>query len=278
MASMPTNQGSGDNDELQALFDSVVSGAAKAKAAAPELAPSAGQDSDELQALFDSVAASASKPPVIEVCEREPSLSCEARQEQVFNKIGQMTRLLHDSLRDIGFDRKLEETAKQIPDARERLTFIATTTEKAASRVLNATDIAQPIQDGLESGAQVLNARWGKLYAKELTVDEFRDLAGETHRFLARVADDSRQTSAQLLEIMMAQDFQDLTGQVIKKIVDMVACLEAELLRVLLEVMPDSKRHVTDDGLLNGPVINPHSDDVVTSQAQVDDLLESLGF
>jgi chemotaxis protein CheZ len=292
----------GDNDELQALFDSIADQAnspepapvAAAPAAADTAANDEGGDSDDLQALFDSIAqggapagetsAQAAAPGVSQVVaaihaavDSAPQTP-EQRQEAVFNRIGQMTRVLHDTIRELGYDRMLEETAHKLPDARERLSYISQMTEQAASRVLNATDIAKPIQDRVEETASELNGRWERLYAKELSVDDFKSLAGETRQFLGEVAEDSKVVNAQLLEIMMAQDFQDLTGQVIKKIVDMAQTLESELLRVLIEVMPENRR-MTNDGLLNGPVVNAEGrDDVVTDQGQVDDLLESLGF
>lgn len=279
MAKRPANDGSGDNDELQQLFDSIASEAA----APPPPAESEG-DSDELQSLFDDVSSkfTSGEQNVIEGEAREvpaEPLTAEERQESVFTKIGQMTRMLHDTLRELGYDRMLEETARQIPDARQRLSYIATMTEQAASRVLNATDIAQPIQDRQEETSRALRARWDKLYAKELSVEEFKTLAHETHGFLGQVTTDSKLVNEQLLEIMMAQDFQDLTGQVIKKIVDMAAVLEEGLVNVLLQVVPDNKRSSAHDGLLNGPVVNSEGrEDVVTNQEQVDDLLESLGF
>jgi chemotaxis protein CheZ len=285
-----------DNDELQALFDSIADQAnapAPAPVAAAPAANSANDadgDSDDLQALFDSIAeggapAVAQPAPgvsqvvaAIQAAVDAAPQTAEQRQEAVFNRIGQMTRVLHDTIRELGYDRMLEETAQKLPDARERLSYISQMTEQAASRVLNATDIAKPIQDRVEETASELNGRWERLYAKELSVDEFKSLAGETRQFLGEVAEDSKVVNAQLLEIMMAQDFQDLTGQVIKKIVDMAQTLESELLRVLIEVMPENLR-VSNDGLLNGPVVNAEGrDDVVTDQGQVDDLLESLGF
>ncbi|MFA9440302.1 protein phosphatase CheZ [Uliginosibacterium sp. sgz301328] len=289
-----------DSDELQALFDSIAS-----QAVAPTPAPEAPEpvveavaapanddvaddgDNDELQALFDSVsalgvvAAAIERGEVAEAPAAVPAQpqTAEERQEHVFNRIGQMTRVLHDTIRELGYDRMLEETAQRLPDARERLSYISQMTEQAASRVLNATDIVKPIQDRVEETASELNDRWEQLYDKKLSVDEFKSLAGQTRTFLGQVANDSRVVNEQLLEIMMAQDFQDLTGQVIKKIVDMAQTLESELLRVLIEVMPENRRHVGNEGLLNGPVVNAEGrDDVVTDQGQVDDLLESLGF
>ena len=164
-------------------------------------------------------------------------------------------------------------------DARQRLGYIAQTTEQAASRVLNATDVASPIQDELASGADALSARWEDLYAGKLSPEAFRELSADTRSFLGAVADGSRVTSAQLHEIMMAQDFQDLTGQVIKRVVDLAHMLETQLLQVLLEAAPPQVRSERHSGLLNGPVVNPAGrTDVLSNQAQVDDLLESLGF
>ncbi|OIQ97311.1 chemotaxis regulator CheZ [mine drainage metagenome] len=263
---------SGDSEDLQSLFDSIAGGAAPAAVALVETNPAndASGDSDELQALFDSVAA---ESPAAATAER-PS-----EGDEVFNRIGRMTRELHDSLRQLGYDKMLGDTAKAIPDARQRLAYIAQMTEQAASRVLNATDIAKPIQDDLQRQSETLGKRWEKVFTNQLSVDEFKALAGDTHGFLRQVPAQTRATSEQLTEIMMAQDFQDLTGQVIKKVVDMAQALEAQLLSLLVEAMPQELRAETPPGLLNGPVINAQGrGDVVSSQAQVDDLLESLGF
>jgi chemotaxis protein CheZ len=203
-------------------------------------------------------------------------------QDKVFNKIGQMARQLHDTLRELGYDRLIEKTVTDdIPDAKDRLAYIANLTEKAACKVLNATDIAQPIQDELEASAKALGVRWDKLYANELSVEEFKQLAAETREYLSSgVPQRVGAVNAQLMEIMMAQDFQDLTGQVIKKVVLLAQTLESQLMKVLIDVIPEQRKNdqkVT--GLLNGPVINSDGrTDVVVSQQQVDDLLGSLGF
>ena len=278
---------SGDSDDLQALFDSIAGSPAAVTAAPPpsphlEVVPSpvvaaeapAAGDDDELQALFDSVASEYA--PDAEVT--GPG-SGSYNGHLVFNRIGVMTRQLHDTLRELGYERSLQEAAHAIPDARQRLSYIAEMTEQAASKVLNATDIAKPLQDRLQAGAESLRSRWDLLYANQLSPDEFRALAGETREFLGGVVSDTRETNAQLLEIMMAQDFQDLTGQVIKKVVDLAQSLEQQLLQVLLEAMPAERKTEASESLMNGPVINAVGrDDVVSNQEQVDDLLESLGF
>jgi len=267
---------SSDSADLQELFDSIAGGKPAAPAPAPAAVDASG-DSDDLQALFDSVseqvAAPAATPAV--AADQEPA----SAQEAAFNRIGHMARQLHDSLRGLGYDRMLEDSARKIPDARERLTYIAQMTEQAASRVLNATDIAKPLQDELLARSQALAGRWDKMFANQLSVDEFKALAADSRAFFNEAPGKIKTTGDQLTEIMMAQDFQDLTGQVIKKVVEMVQGLEAQLLAVLIEVMPEDKKAAAPEGLINGPVINAAGrTDVVTNQEQVDDLLESLGF
>ena len=268
---------SGDSDDLQALFDSI----AVAKPAAPAPAAAAintSGDSDDLQALFDSVAeqvGDSMAPHAAPAAANEPASS----QETAFNRIGHMARQLHDSLHELGYDKMLEDTAKKIPDATQRLTYIAQMTEQAASRVLNATDIAKPLQDELLAKSEAMAARWDKMFANQLSVDEFKALAADSRAFFQAAPVKIKTTNAQLTEIMMAQDFQDLTGQVIKKVVEMVQGLEGQLLNVLIEVMPEERKAAAPEGLMNGPVINAAGRaDIVTSQSQVDELLESLGF
>lgn len=266
----------GDSDDLQALFDSIASETPQKVRleVVPEAVNSVGGDSADLEALFDTVATEYTTSHAVEDA-HESEHSC----ENVFNKVGHLARQLHDTLRQLGYDHALEDVAQQMPDARSRLNYVAQMTENAASRVLNATDVAIPLQDDVEKRSSALHDRWEKLYRNELSVDEFKALATETRGFLGDVPGFARDTRAQLNEIMMAQDFQDLTGQVIKKIVEMSQELESGLLQVLIEAMPAEKRAAAPEGLLNGPVINSEGrSDVVTSQEQVDDLLESLGF
>lgn len=282
-----THDDGNDSDDLQALFDSIATAAAipppPPVTAAPKPADGLG-DSDELQALFDSVlsgqtestaqaaTATTSAGPAAKTAATNP-------QEAMFNSLGHLTRQLHDSLRGLGADKILQDSARQIPDARQRLAYISEMTEQAASRVLNATDIAKPIQDALIARSQGLSQRWERMFANQLSVDEFKALAADTRSYFTETPVKLQKINEQLMEIIMAQDFQDLTGQVIKKVVDLVQDLEAQLLGVLLEAMPEQRKAEAPEGLLNGPVINSAGRvDIVSNQTQVDDLLESLGF
>ncbi|MCE1170714.1 MAG: protein phosphatase CheZ [Azovibrio sp.] len=280
-----------DSPDLEALFDSVAASVQSPvapppppppapKPAAPSGVTNLG-DSDDLQALFDSVAAECkSAEPAAEPVAAAPAGGEWPAQESVFNRIGQMARQLHDTLHELGYDKLLENTVSALPDAKDRLAYVANLTEQAACRVLNATDIAKPVVDDLENRAKELGGRWDRVFANQMSTAEFKKLAEETRSYLnTGVSGATDQVNAQLMEIMMAQDFQDLTGQVIKKIVSLAQDLENGLMTVLIEVVPQKKRSQEVDNLMNGPVISADGrSDVVVNQQQVDDLLDSLGF
>ena len=198
--------------------------------------------------------------------------------EQLINRIGHLTRQMRESMRELGLDKSIEKVAQAIPDARDRLGYVAQMTERAADRALNAVDLAQPIQDKLSRQAQALVQRWDVWFAAPLELDQARELVVDTRNYLSDVPQQTSATNAQLMEIMMAQDFQDLTGQVIKKMMDVIKEMEMQLLQLLIDNAPPDKRTEVATGLLNGPQTRPGQVDSVDDQGQVDDLLASLGF
>ena len=198
--------------------------------------------------------------------------------EQLINRIGHLTRQMRESMRELGLDKSIEKVAQAIPDARDRLGYVAQMTERAADRALNAVDLAQPIQDKLSRQAQALVQRWDVWFAAPLELDQARELVVDTRSYLSDVPQQTSATNAQLMEIMMAQDFQDLTGQVIKKMMDVIKEMEMQLLQLLIDNAPHDKRAEVATGLINGPQTRPGQVDAVDNQAQVDDLLASLGF
>ena len=209
----------------------------------------------------------------------QTAVPAEAPHEEVLSRIGHMTRALHESLRGLGLDKLIEKAASDIPDARDRLDYVARLSEQAAKRVLDATDAAGPVQDAIETRSGELAGAWQSLLDKGASEEEWRALAQRTIAGL----DESRQgavaTRSQLMDIMMAQDFQDLTGQVIGRITGIAQNLEKQLVQVLIDFAPSEIRREIDNGLLNGPQINPEGkSEVVADQGQVDDLLDSLGF
>ncbi|HEX7972329.1 MAG TPA: protein phosphatase CheZ [Thiobacillus sp.] len=217
-----------------------------------------------------ALAAGAPHPTSVESCE----------QDEMLARVGQITRTLHDSLRELGFDKVLEKATVDIPDVRERLNYVARMTEQAAQRVLNATDNAIPLQERIDAGADEILNGWKTTLKAPFSEAHYRDMATLTMQCLADMRRDTSATKQQLLDIMMAQDFQDLTGQVIRKVTDLAQSLEQQLVQLLIDYSPNEVRRDTgSNSLLNGPQINPASrSDVVVDQGQVDDLLDSLGF
>lgn len=198
--------------------------------------------------------------------------------DEMMARVGQMTRALHESLRGLGFDQLLERASHDIPDARDRLDYVARMTEQAAQRVLNATDLAGPLQERIQSSSATLASDWQQALANPFSEQAYRDLAARTVSSLDQTQQASAETRQHLMNIMMAQDFQDLTGQVIKKVTELAHGIEQQLLQLLVDYAPADKKREVDTGLLNGPQINPTGQDVVATQEQVDDLLDSLGF
>ncbi|KAA8996700.1 protein phosphatase CheZ [Affinibrenneria salicis] len=209
-----------------------------------------------------------------------PSVNDTASATEIISRIGQLTRMLRDSLRELGLDQAISQAAEAIPDARDRLDYVVQMTAQAAERALNCVEAAQPRQNKLEEDAKSLKVRWDQWFENPIELADARELVSDTRSYLGGVPEHTAFTNAQLLEIMMAQDFQDLTGQVIKRMMDVVQEIEKQLLMVLLDNMPEqpvaAKR--ANEGLLNGPQMDKEATGVVASQDQVDDLLDSLGF
>lgn len=200
--------------------------------------------------------------------------------DEFLSRIGHMTRALHESLRGLGLDKLIEKAASDIPDARDRLDYVARLSEQAAQKVLNATDAAGPLQDQIESSTGQLAQSWQALLDKPDTSEaDWRAMAAQTVAAMQQARAGSVQTKSHLMDIMMAQDFQDLTGQVITKVTTIAQNLEQQLVQMLVDFAPAEVKREYDNGLLNGPQINPvGKNDVVSDQSQVDDLLDSLGF
>lgn len=218
----------------------------------------------------------------------------EEAAEDLIQRIGKLTRMLRENMRELGLDKEIEKAAEAIPDARDRLHYVAAMTEQAAERALNAIDRAQPMQDQLTERAEALDKRWTEWFEAPQELDDAKLLVKETRQYLCDVPDMTSATSKELLEIMMAQDFQDLTGQVIKKMMDVIREIEHQLVQVLIDNVPEAQARQSmqrkaedqwkndnarrNEELLNGPQIKEDEPDVVSGQDQVDDLLDELGF
>jgi chemotaxis protein CheZ len=191
---------------------------------------------------------------------------------EVFQQLGSITRLLHDTMQQLGVMPKLQVAADGLPDARSRLSYIANKTADAANKVLNSVDQAKADHAHISNATREL--------AAALVADPVRAVAsGKVMNFVQDVEASTARIDGHLTDIMLAQDFHDLTGQVVAKVVTLANELEDSLVKLLVQVVPPEQREKVDPSVLQGPVVNAEGRaDVVSSQGEVDDLLASLGF
>lgn len=208
----------------------------------------------------------------------EPSIASDMptlTEPDLHQKIGALTRQLHDSLNELGYADQLRSTMGELPDAQSRLSYIARLTGEAAEKVLTRVEQAKLQHDFLAAEATRMRTA--------LVRDPVAAVAtGAIMNFLEDVSQVTQVADEHLTEIMMAQDFHDLTGQVIARVVALAATIEEQLLHLVIQTAPPNAAMALAQGktpALSGPVVNLEATaDVVTDQSQVDDLLASLGF
>jgi chemotaxis protein CheZ len=196
----------------------------------------------------------------------------------LIHRIAHLARILRKSMCELGLEQAIKDAAHAIPDARDRLHYVARMTEQAADRVLNAAEEMQPWQESMQRDALALDTRWQDWFDHPVELDQARALVNDTRALLKDIPEKTQASQNNLMEIILAQDFQDLTGQVITKMLGVVTMIETELVQVLIDNAPQERREETRS-LLNGPEVRPNGKaDIVANQDQVDDLLASLGF
>jgi chemotaxis protein CheZ len=285
-------------DDFDALFEEVAAQRASAPAADPTPAAAApaaaaADQTDDLEALFDQMStasatatAVAPAPVVAAVAPAAAATAAEPMddaEKNMYERLGGIVRVMHNSLRELGYDKALTEASSQIVDAQDRLEYVASLTEQAANKVLNTLDEGMPAQDVLSKQAKDMENRWADLFAGKLSIEQFKALAGDSRQFAQLVSESTEAEKARLLEIMMAQDFQDITGQLIKKVVTITKVVESELAQLLRDSAPaDVKEKLAQKQavqeqpvqLMSGPSVPAAALD----QDSVDDLLADLGF
>ena len=249
---------SDDDQELDALFDEI---AAQRAQPADASAPPARAAEPAAEPMPDGSAAPAERA------------SAPGNELPMYDCLGGIVRQLHDALRELGYDRAIADVVSQVSDSQNRLVYIASLTEQAANKVLNAVDEAMPAQEALGLAAQQLESRWQSMFAGALKLDEFKCLAHDSHEFAASSVRSAEAEKARLMSIMMAQDFQDITGQIIKKVLDLTQNLEKELAQMLLNYAPAPPRERPAE-LMSGPGFPA----TAMAQDDVDHLLSELGF
>jgi chemotaxis protein CheZ len=210
---------------------------------------------------------------------------------ELFSEVGKLTRQLHDSLNSFQVDERIANlTQDEIPDAQSRLTYVIEETEKAANATMDAVEKSMPLAEGLNERLISIAPEWQKLMGRQIELGEFKSLCVQMDKLISDATHDSATLNSLLTEVLMAQGYQDLTGQVIRRVIELVKEVEDNLVSMLTafgdtsekkqhEDNPQSSKKDTDTVKAEGPIIDAETrDDVVSGQDDVDDLLSSLGF
>ncbi|MBE7213890.1 protein phosphatase CheZ [Shewanella benthica] len=205
-------------------------------------------------------------------------------QKELFDEVGRLTRQLHSAI--VGFqvdDRLVELANTEIPDAKERLNYVIDMTEQAANKTMDAVEECLPLANALTTNIQSVKPAWDRLMRREIELSEFKTLCHDVQQLVERSELDSIRLKELLNQILLAQDFQDLTGQMIKRVIDLVREVENNLVSMLTvfgeQAVSENPAIIDSSVKAEGPIMNAEQrDDVVTGQDEVDDLLSSLGF
>ncbi len=204
------------------------------------------------------------------------------RETSLYQELGMLTREIHDSIRSFASDDRIAALAQEeIPDAKERLSYIVTKTDEAAHRTMTGAEETVSMIDTFNERAENMRARWRQFRNRELSKQEFVVLNDDLDQFLEAIGEDSKAIHGKMTEIMLAQDYQDITGQMIKQVVNMVQEIEEKLVRLVTisGVGTGESRKEQDAEQGQGPQLpSASSSEVAQSQGDVDDLLASLGF
>ena len=206
---------------------------------------------------------------------------------ELFAEVGKLTRQLHDSLNSFQVDDRIKGLAsEEIPDAQSRLLYVIEETEKAANTTMDAVETSMPLAEQLNDRISAILPEWKKLMTRQLELGDFKQLCLDLDKLLEDASTDSAKLNSLLTEVLMAQGYQDLTGQVIRRVIELVKEVEDSLVNMLtmfgdpdMKQSPQKTEKKTDKVEAEGPIIDAESrDDVVSGQDDVDDLLSSLGF
>jgi chemotaxis protein CheZ len=210
-------------------------------------------------------------------------MSSPLTKEQAFERLGAITREMHEALTVLG-NNNLQKIVHEIPNARDRLAYVGKMTEDAANKVLTLVEKAKPECNDLQTRGGQLNESLTRLAANpDMKVEVARGMMLTCGKFAQSTANFAETQSAVLSDIMMAQDFQDLSGQVIQKVIDIITRTELQLVQLLVDSSPEHAEPVpeaakvpatVDTHVLDGP----QTADKALQQTDVDDLLASLGF
>ena len=209
------------------------------------------------------------------------------RDSTLFLELGKMTREIHESIMNFRLDSRITDLAHtDIPDAKDRLEYVITMTENAANTVMTVVERGTPVAEKLIEQSKQLTQQWQKFRRREMGPDELRAMGQDVENFFAESSTMMTELLSGFTEVLMAQDFQDLTGQIIRRVINLVNEIEGNLVK-LIRIQGENyvredktdKSGAAGETILEGPQVpGKESTDVMRGQDDVDDLLASLGF
>ena len=219
-------------------------------------------------------------------------MSTQLTKEEAFARLGNITREMHEAFSVLGAVGGLQDVVGEMPNARDRLAHVAKMTESAADKVLNLVDAGKPECDDLAKRGHELAESLTRMAGQEdLSVERARGLLTVCSKFATSTAVFAEKEAEVLSDIMMAQDFQDLSGQVIKKVIDIITRTEAQLVQLLMDsapeqvqatmIKPPSDAEAAAEAAFTGQteqLQGPQTPSAALGQSDVDDLLASMGF
>jgi chemotaxis protein CheZ len=224
----------------------------------------------------------------------------EARDQGLYREVGKLTRGLHEAIVNFDLDAGKadaqsgdEDQESKMANAQDRLDYVIQLTQSSADKTMDMVEEGIPVASQMGDRAKLLREDWGRLIRREMDPSEFRDLYHRIDNFLEFSVSSSGELGEKLNAILLAQDFQDLTGQVIKKVIFLVQEVEERLVDLMrmagqVEELAGIVSSIDQEQTSPSPELNSapegpqikaeQRDDVVSGQDDVDDLLSSLGF
>ncbi len=197
------------------------------------------------------------------------------RESSVHAEVATLTEDLRKALSDLETDVGVAGmTLHEMPDVRNRLHYIVAKTERAALRTIGSVETLLPMAERIATGAENLIEDWSRIEWEGLDSSNLSALRDRVIEVVGQLRGDSRALHAGLLEILVAQDYQDLTGQVIQRVVQLLQEVEAKL-----ATMASLSRGTARPAAVprdEAQVSSPARTGTVSSQADVDALLAAL--
>jgi chemotaxis protein CheZ len=261
----------------------MIDGCCRARARAPRLVAGAALPAAWLSQSLGPERAAQRSAKIIAPRKAVPIMSTPAdaalAQPETHARLGGIARELHEALRTLGVGTELQRVVQEIPNARERLDYVGRMTEDAANKVLNLVESAKPEFDSVTSRGRELSEAMGRLStSQDFSVERARAMMKLCGDYLARSSDFMDRQNSMLTQIMMAQDFQDLSGQVIKKVIDIITRTEEQLITLVVDTAPEPVAAAEEPDGSTENLQGPQVPDKALKQDDVDDLLASLGF